>query len=134
MREAAGRALAEWPDMSAWEPLFTLWTKPENDAQRSLALHGLVRLADAANAAPDEKLRGRYRELLAGARGDDELKQVLSALGGDAEPEALQLALPWLERPGVRAEAEAAVKRIAEGIKQKHPAAAKAALDRIARP
>jgi HEAT repeat protein len=130
VQDAAVRALAEWPDMSAWKPLFTLWAKPENDAQRSLALHGLVRLADAANAAPNEELLGRYRELLAGVRGDDELKQVLSALGGDADPAALKLVLPLLEQPGVRAEAAAAVKRIAEAIKQKHPEAAQAALDR----
>jgi len=132
MRDAAVRALAEWPDMSAWNSLLTLWTKPASDAQRSLTLRGLVRLADAANAAPDEKLLGRYRELLAGTRGDDELKQVLGALGGDADPAALQLALPLLEQPGVRAEAAAAVKRIAEAIKQKHPAAAQAALERAA--
>ena len=132
VQDAAVRALAEWPDMSAWNPLFTLWTKPATDAQRSLALHGLVRLADAANAAPNEKLLGRYHELLAGARGDDELKQVLSALGGDADPAALKLALPLLEQPSVQAEAAAAVKRIAEAIKQKHPEAAQAALDRAA--
>ena len=93
----------------------------------------LVRLADDANAAPDENLLARYRELLSGARADDEFKQVLSALGGSADPEALKLAVSLLERPGVRAEAEATVKRIAEVIKDKHPEAAKAALDRAAR-
>jgi hypothetical protein len=112
--------------------LFILWVKSESDAQRSLALHGLVRLADEANAAPDEKLLGRYRELIEGARGDDELKRVLGALGGDADPAALKLALPLLERPSVRAEAAAAIKRIAEAIKQQHPEAAQAALDHAA--
>jgi len=133
VRDAAVRALAEWPDMSAWNPLFTLWTKPDSGAHGSLVLQGLVRLADEANAAPDEKLLARYRELLAGARDDDEFRKILSALGGAAHPEALALALPLLERPGVRAEAAAAVKSIAGAIKQKYPEAAQAALDRAAK-
>lgn len=132
VRDAAVRALAEWPDMSAWNPLFTIWTKPDSAAHRSLALRGLVRLADEANAAPDEKLLARYRELIAGARDDNELKQVLSALGGAAHPEALKLALPLLDRPAVRAEAAAAVKRIAGAVKARHPEAAQSALDRAA--
>lgn len=132
VRDAAVRALAEWPDLSAWLPLSAVWAKPASDAQRALALQGLVRLADEANANPDEKLLARYRELIAGARNDEELKKVLSALGGVAHPEALPLALPLLEKPAVRAEAEATVKRIAAAIKAKHPEAAQAALDRVA--
>ncbi len=132
VRDAAVGALAEWPDMSAWNPLFTIWTKPDSEAQRSLALRGLVRLAGEANAAPDEKLMARYRELMAGARDDNELKQVLSALGGAAHPEALTIALPLLDKAAVRAEAVAAVTKIAGAIKQKHPEAAQAALDRAA--
>lgn len=132
VRDAAVRALAEWPDMSAWNPLFTIWTKPDSDAHRSLALRGLVRLADEANAAPDEKLLARYRELITGARDDNELKQVLGALGGAAHPEALKLALPLLDKPAVRAEAAAAARKIAGAIKQKYPEAAQAALDRAA--
>lgn len=132
VRDAAVRALAEWPDRSAWNSLFTIWSKPDSEAHRSLALQGLVRLADEANAAPDEKLLARYRELIAGARDDNELKQILSALGGAANPEALKLALPLLDRPAVRAEAAAAVKKIAGAIKQKYPEAAQAALDRAA--
>jgi HEAT repeat protein len=131
LRDAAVRALAEWPDLSAWNELTGIWQKPDNDAHRSLALRGLVRLAGDANAHPDAKLVKHYRELLDGARGGDEFKLILGALGGAAHPEALKLALPLLEKPGVRAEAEVAVRKIAEAIKAKNPEAAKAALDRL---
>jgi hypothetical protein len=131
VRDAAVRSLAEWPDGSAWNALSAIRCKPESEAHRSLAFRGLVRLAAEANAQADENLLTRYRELLDGARGDDEIKLILGALGGAATADALKLALPLLDRPGVRPEAEAAVKKIAEAIKAKHPEAAKAALERL---
>jgi HEAT repeat protein len=131
VRDAAARALAEWPDGSAWNALFAIWRKPESDVHRPLVFRGLVRLASEANAQPDEKLVARYRELLDGARSDDEFKLILGALGGAANPDALKLALPLLDKPGVRAEAEVAVKKIAEAVGGKHPEAARAALARL---
>lgn len=133
MRDAAIRALAEWPDRAAWNALVAVWSKTENDAHRSLALRGLVRLADESNARPDATLIERYGDLFAGARNDDERKLILGALGGAAHPDALKLALPLLDNSGVRAEAEAAVKKIAKAIEKQHPEAAKAALERIAK-
>ena len=133
VRDAAIRALAEWPNRGAWNPLAAVWRQTENDTHRSLALRGLVRLADESNAKPDATLIENYRDLLAGARSDEERKLVLGALGGAAHLDALKLALPLLDTAGVRAEAEAAVKRIAQAIEKQHPEAAKAALERLAK-
>ena len=72
-----------------------------------------------------------YRELLAQAQSDADLRLILGALSGAADPGALQLALPLLDNAGVHAEAEAAVKKIAEAIKAKHPRAAEEALKRL---
>ncbi len=83
------------------------------------------------NAHADEHLVARYRDLLDGARSDGEIKLILGALGGAANPDALKLALPLLDKPGVRPEAEVTVKKIAEAIKGEHPEAAKAALERL---
>lgn len=132
VRDAAIRAMAEWPDHAAWNPLMAVWRQADNDAHRSLAFRGLVRLADENNAKPDAALIENYRDLLTGARSDDERKLVLGALGGAAHPDALKLALPLLDNEGVRAEAKAAVKRIANAIEKQQPEAAKAALERIA--
>lgn len=133
VRDAAVRALAEWPDPSAWNALAAVWRNPESDTHRSLALRGLTRMAGDRNARPDATLIGYYRDLLAGARNDDERKLMLSALGGAAHLDALNLALPLLDNPGVRAEAEVAVKKIAGAIASQHPAEAKAALERVAK-
>lgn len=131
VRNAAIQALADWPTMAAWTSLAEIWSKADNDTPRSLALRGLVRLADEANAKVDAALIAHYRELLAGARTGEERKLILGALGGAAHPEALTLALPLLDHAAVRAEAEAAVKKIAKAIDKQHPEAAKAALEKL---
>jgi len=131
IRDAAVRALAEWPDLSAWNALADIYRQPGRELLRGLALRGLVRLAGEANAHPDAKLVERYRLLLAGARGDADFRLILGALGGAAQPGALELALPLLDNAGVRPEAEVAVKKIAEAIKAKHPQAAQEALKRL---
>jgi HEAT repeat protein len=131
IRDAAVSALAEWPDVSAWDALVALYRQPATESVRVLALRGLVRLAGDENAHPNAKLVSRYRELLAKTHSDADIRLILGALGGDAQPEALQIAVSLLDNANVRAEAEVAVKRIAEAIKAQHPKVAKDALSRL---
>jgi HEAT repeat protein len=131
IRDAAVGALADWPDASAWDALASIYRKPATESVRSLALHGLVRLAGEENAHPSVRLVERYRLLLAGAHGEADLRLILSALGGAAQPGALELALPLLSNAGVRPEAEVAVKKLAEAIKAENPKAAQEALARL---
>jgi HEAT repeat protein len=133
VRLAAVRALADWPDASAWDSLVGIYHQPETEAMRSLALRGLVRLADEANSHPDAKLVDGYRELLNAARSETDLRLILGTLGGAAHPDALQLAVSLLDNPAVRSEAEVAVKKIAESIKGEYPQAAQEALSRLER-
>ena len=131
VRDAAVRALADWPDASAWDALVGIYRQGSTEALRGLALRGLVRLAGEENAHPDSKLMDRYRQLLTDARGEADLRLILGALGSAAHPDALQLAVPLLANAGVRPEAEVAVKKIAESIKAQHPQAAQEALQKI---
>ena len=131
VRDAAVRALADWPDASAWDALAGIYRQPGTESARGLALRGLVRLAGEENAHPGPKLLERYRLLLDGAQSDADRRLILGALGGAAMPGALDLALPLLANSGVRAEAEVAVKKIAEAIKAQHPKAAQEALNRL---
>ncbi len=131
VRETAVRALAEWPDASAWDVLVGIYRQGSTEALRSVALRGLVRLAGEGNAHPDSKLMDQYRQLLSASRGDADLKLILGALGAAAHPDALQLASPLLANAGIRPEAEAAVRKIAESIKAQHPEAAQEALQGI---
>ncbi|MGA2661451.1 MAG: HEAT repeat domain-containing protein [Verrucomicrobiota bacterium] len=131
IRDAAIRALADWPDAAAWDTLAGVCNQPGNETAQGLALRGLVRLAREENAHPDSALVGRYLALVGCARTDAQFKLVLGALAGVANPDALHLAAGLLTRPGVRPEAEAAVRKIAEAIKGQYPEAAQQALRQI---
>ncbi len=131
IRDAAVRALAEWPDDSAWPELAGLCTQPGNATARSLALRGMVRLAREENTQPDTALMGHYKELMSCVHTDDECKMVLGAIAGAAHPDALRLAEGMLDRPGARPEAEMAIRKIAEAVKDKYPNEAKQALQKI---
>ena len=131
VRDAAVRALADWPDGSAWDALSAIYRQPQTESQRQLALRGLVRLAGDENTHPSARLADRYRQLLAGAHTDSERRLILGALGGSAQPETLDLAVSLLSQSSVRPEAEVAVKKIARAIKAQHPKAAEAALNRL---
>ena len=131
IRDAVVRALADWPNVSAWDALADIYRQPATESLRGLALRGLVRLAGEENAHPDAKLVERYRLLLAGARVEADYRLILGALSGDAQPEALELAVPLLDNSAVHAEAEIAVKKIAEAVKAQHPKAAQEALNRL---
>jgi hypothetical protein len=125
------RALAAWRGPAAWEPLLAVLKEPKNAAERSLAWRGLVRVAGEGNARPDAALMARYKLLFAAAQSDAERKLALNTLAGAAHPDALALALPLIEVPGVRGEAAQAARRIAEAIKRDHPKAAEEALIKI---
>jgi len=131
LRAAAVRALADWPDASGWDAMVAVLHQPVSEAARGLIIRGLVRLAAEENAHPNAKLTAHYRELLAQAQSDADLRLILGALSGAAYPDALQLALPLLDNAGVHAEAVVAVKKIAEAIKANDPRAAEEALKRL---
>jgi hypothetical protein len=131
VHEAAMRALAEWPNTTAWDALAAAAQTAQSEALRGTAMRGLARLAEEANARPDAKLMERYRQLVADARGDGELKLILGSLGGAADPDALDIALPLLSNSAVHAEAIQAIKKIAESVKAKHPELAQKALKQI---
>jgi len=131
VREAAARTLSDWPDPVVLDTLVAIYQKSEKPAFGVVALRGIVRLAQAANKQPSPALVVRYRQLLADARNDDDRRRVLGALGGCGDVGALELAVAQLATPNLRAEAEAAVKNIAELVRKKHPKEAKAALQQL---
>ncbi len=131
LRAAAVRALADWPDISGWDVMLAACHRPVSEAVRGLLFRGLVHLASEENAHPDDTLIAHYRDLLPEAQSDADLRLILGALGGAAHPDALKLALPLLDKTGVHAEAEVAVRKIAEAIKAQDPQAAEEALKRL---
>lgn len=127
VRDAAVRALSGWSDASAWDAVEAVYRNPESAAHRALAYRGLVRMAGGTGTSPDAAMMERYRMLAGEARSDDERKLLLGALAGVTHPDAMALALPMLDNPGVRAEAILALRRIISTVKPTHPKEAIAA-------
>ncbi len=131
IRDAALRSLAGWPDAAAWDLLAEVYSDSKVLREQRLALQGLVRLGHIENNSPTDTLVGHYELLLNNVRDDTELKLILSALAGCAHPDALALVLPLRENAQVKAEAEAAIRKIAEAISDKHPEASREALEQL---
>jgi len=131
IRDAALRTLVTWPDAASWDQLAQAYRQSAVPRERRLALQGLVGLGHKENNSPTAGLIDRYRELLQHARNNAELKLILSALAGCAHPDALTLVLPLRANAQVKAEAEMAIRKIAEAIKDKHPEAVQTALQQL---
>lgn len=131
VREAAVRTLFDWSDCGAWAVIVSVFEKPEKPAFGVLAWRSLIRLAQNANKEPNDALVGHYRQLLTLARNDSDRSAVIGALGACGHVGALDLAVQQLSVPNLRADAETAVKGIAELIRKKHPQEVKAALKKL---
>ena len=131
VREAAVRTLFDWSDCGAWDAIVAVFEKPEKPAFGVLAWRSLIRLAQNANKEPSDALVGHYRQLLSLARSDADKSAVMGALGACGHVGALDLAVQQLSVPNLRADAETAVKGIAELIRKKHPQEVKAALKKL---
>lgn len=131
VRDTAVRTLISWPSMSAWDSLADIYRNPKNETHRVLTLRAMVQLADNAGTqtADAEMLTGKYRFLLSHAKNNADRRMILGPLANVADPAALKLALPLLDNSEIRQEAELAVRKISEAIKEQHPATAENALE-----
>jgi len=126
VRDAAVRALADWPDGRALPALLGVCTRTENPTHRVLALRGGVRLLGLGDTPAAERLAA-YRELMAVAKRREDRQLVLAGLGRVADPAAVAMVEPLLGDPSVGAEAELAMLTLARGIAGIAPDRAKAA-------
>lgn len=131
VRDAAVRALAEWPSTSAVADQLKVARDTFEERHRILLLRGMTRVLaqDVERNMADSF--DMLKEALQLAAHDEEVKQVLGLLARVHTEVALELVLPYLEREGVRAEAAAAVLRIAGKLIPQAPEPAKAALQRV---
>jgi HEAT repeat protein len=130
VRNAALRALGAWTKSSALPALKEAASGSDPQACR-LAQRGAIQVVRKATDLDPAARVARYRELAPKAEHVDEQKQLLSAVAELSGAEALAVASGFLDKPAVRAEAEAAVIQIAKRS-GKPDAATVEALKRIA--
>ena len=109
IRDAAVRALAEWPDASAAAPLLEIVGSTKSDVHRVLALRGIVRLAALPASGSAEARAVMLANAFEAAGSVADRKLVLGGLGSVRHVKALDLAEKCLGTPELREEACAAI-------------------------
>jgi hypothetical protein len=131
IRDAAVRALSDWPTAAPAGDLLKVVKTSENPVHKTLALRGYVRLIGLESDRPAEETIRMYKEAMALAPGATEKKMVLSGLGNLKSVEALQMAAEYLDNAELKDEAESAVVKIADSTMKKYPRETKELLQKV---
>jgi HEAT repeat protein len=121
VREAALRALADWPDAAPAEDLLAQVSAATSPTTKVLALRGFVRMAGLSKDPA-----AMYAHALELAERPDDKKLVLGSLGAAEPLAAIKLVEPCLKDDQLRAEAALAAIQIADRLRQQDAARAKA--------
>ena len=117
VKRIAIMALGEWPTS---EPLDTLRGISRDDAatpaHKVLALRGYARLLALPSPRPVKKTLELYKEALALAKNPQEKGSLINGLGYLLHPEALKLAMSYLDTPELANEAVLSSTRIMNGL------------------
>jgi HEAT repeat protein len=96
VRDAAIRALADWPGIGAYDTLLAVAKSREKLNRRVLALRGCVRMVE--NASLNARMAAHYHErTLGAAERIDEKRLVLGALGNLRNRQALRVVVPYID-------------------------------------
>ncbi|MFO7976592.1 MAG: family 16 glycoside hydrolase [Candidatus Hydrogenedentota bacterium] len=112
VKDAAVRALAQWPNPEAMSSLMEIAKTTDNDTHHALALGGFLRLVPEAGISPAEKV-AQYRAALETARRKEEKVAALSGLSSIHTIESLQVVGEYLDNEALAADAALAAAQIA---------------------
>jgi hypothetical protein len=130
VQEAALRALADWPDAAPAADLLAIAKADEKATRQVIALRGYVRLTGLATGPAAGKV-AMYKEAMAAARRPDDKKMVLAAMADSPSMATLEMARSCLADASLKAEAAAALVKIAAGVGGENRDEAKAALQQV---
>ena len=112
VRDAAIRALADWPEVSATEELLSVAKSSNSQTHQVLVLRGYIRLVGDANLVSEKKIN-MYKQALEAAKRVEEKQQVLAGLANVRTDESLQLVGQYLDSETLQNEACLAAVKIA---------------------
>jgi HEAT repeat protein len=117
VKDAALRALADWPDDSAVEPLLSIAQSDAPLAQQVIAIRGVTQVLKNSKSPSAQKVK-LYGRALAAAKRPEEKKLVLAALATERTAESLDLAASLLNDEALKSEAALAVIKIAAPLER----------------
>jgi len=112
VRDAAVRALADYPDADALDPLLRICRDTGNSLHRNLAMRGCVRLLKSDPSSPERAAKA-YEQLAAHATTPAAKRLILSGLAVVQHPAAREIVQGFMEDDAVKAEAALALETIA---------------------
>jgi HEAT repeat protein len=125
------RVLSEWKTGDAAPILLDLAKTSTTPVDKILSLRGYLGMANRPEVAAPAKL-AIYREAAALIQRDDERLLLLGGLAKLADPAGIDLAAAYLDQPGVKTEAVAAVIAMAEKrAANQHVAPTRSALEKV---
>jgi HEAT repeat protein len=131
LRDAAVRALCEWPDAGAADDLLGVARDAESAVHRVLALRAYVRVAGLPSDRPATETVRMLAEGMAAAERAEERRTVLSGIAQVPDSSALEYARGYAGDPELAAEAQSAVVRVALALSGARPAEAREALESV---
>jgi len=118
IRDAAVRALSDWPTLSPKEDLVRIVQTSQEQVHQVLALRAYIRMIEMEPYRSPESAVLSLKEALAWTQRPEEKKLILGILPGFACPNALELAESLLKEKGVEEEAKEAVRQIQRRLKR----------------
>ena len=114
LKNAAVRALADWPNFAAAPALEKIAAQKDNAVHRVLALRALIRVSALKEGKSPAQIVENLKKAQALCINNDEQKLILSAIGDIRSDEALKdIVIPAFENPELVAEASVAATNIA---------------------
>jgi HEAT repeat protein len=131
VKDAAIRALAEWPDATAADELLAIAKSAASETHQVVAIRAYIRVCRIRTGRPETETAKLLAEGLSAAKRPDEKRQALGGLAEVRDVLALQTVVPCLDEAAFQEEAASAAFRISRDIWSQHPEAVKAALQRM---
>jgi HEAT repeat protein len=131
IRKAGIKAMSDWPNSA---PMEDLWRVAQAEGQKVdgvLSLRGYIGLVRRDRERPNEEKVGLYRKAFDLAKGLEEKRLVLSALGENRSLAALEMAGTIMDTPDLQPEAEVAVFQVARRIWRDHPGESAGLLEKV---
>ncbi len=130
VKEAAIRALADWPDAAAATDLLAVAKGTASETHQVLAIRGYIRVCRIRVSRPEAETAKLLAAGLEAAKRPDEKRQALSGLAEVRDLLALQAVVPCLSDEALKEEAASAAVRIGRDLWNNHPEAVKTALQK----
>jgi hypothetical protein len=132
-RDAAIRALCNWPNAAVANDLLQLAQHAEQDSQRLAALRALVRVAALRGSVSDKERLALLAQAIRLAQRDQERSLILQRASSIRNVQTLHLVVPYLENPALCPIAARTIVELAHagGMKGRDKAEYQAALKKV---